>query len=183
MGRYVHSICCVKWFLSARASELDTETLKSTTKGTKLSFMPSSDFFVCRCWSGLSFFLFPQPPRPQNSSRRRKKWDEKAKALADQWSMTQLWTSPPSNQIVRLQGAEVPQSCPGPLGVTDQLWGVNAHFSQLSRTCDGGKGIRRSTGVTTLANIRVFETLNCVINGKANFLSPNTPVSRHPFVS
>lgn len=119
-------------------------------RGTALSFIPS-DFFVCWCWSA--------PPPPLTETIKRKKKDEKAKSLADHWSMTQLWKSLLSNQIVQLEGAEVPQSCPGPRNVTDQLRGVNVHFSQLSRTCDGGKGKQRSTEVISLTNIESLKHL------------------------
>lgn len=117
IGCYVHSTCCVKWFLSAlqTISEVTLKTVNLTPKGTNLSFIPSRDFFVCWCWSG---FAFSTPPSTETS---QKEGDEKAKALADHWSMTQLLKSLTSNQIVQLQGAEVPQSCPGPLNVTDQL--------------------------------------------------------------
>lgn len=115
-------------------------------RGTKL-FIYSQQCLLCLLvLGGFCCFLTPPP------LHRNHQGHEKAKPLADHWSMTQLWKSPPSNQIVRLQGAEVPQSCPRPLNVTGQLWGVNAHFSQLSRTCDGGKGKRKSTEVITLTN-------------------------------
>lgn len=100
------------------------------------------------CLLVLVRFCLLNPPSTRTSQKKRKKkegvGDEKAKALTDHWSVTQLLKSLTSNQIVQLQGAEVPQSCPRPLHVTNQLWGVNAHFSQLSRTCDGGKGKHRS---------------------------------------
>lgn len=130
------------------------------------SFIPSSDFFVCWCWSGFAAFSTPPTPTPKHTlthrnhqGKKKKKKDEKAKSLADHWSMTQLWKSPLSNQIVRLEGAEVPQSCPGPLNVTSQLRGVNVHFSQLSRTCDGGKGKQRSTEVISLTNTESLKYL------------------------
>lgn len=58
-----------------------------------------------------------------------------------------------SNQIVGLEGPAGPQWCPGPPGVTEQLRGVNVHFSQLSKMCDGGKGKQRSTKVIWCTNI------------------------------
>lgn len=88
--------------------------------------------------------------RTQKPSRRRK--DEKAKSLADHWSMTQLWKTQLSNQIVQLEGPEVPQWCPRPL--TKQLRGVNMHFSQLSKMCDGGgEAKQKRIEVIPLTNI------------------------------
>lgn len=140
--------CCVIWFLSAleTISEVTLKTVNLTPKGPTSHLFPAeTSLFV-----GVGQVLPSQHSPPPRSTRTRKK---KKKGWG---SMTQLLKSLTSNQIVQLQGAEVPQSCPGPLNVTDQLWGVNAHFSQLSRTCDGGKGKQRSTEVTTLPNIKSF---------------------------
>lgn len=128
------------------------------------------------CLLVLARFCLLNPPHPQEQVKKKKGRGWKGQSPADHWSMTQLLKSLTSNQIVQLQGAEVPQSCPRPHNVTNQLWGVNAHFSQLSRTCDGGKGKQRSTEVTTLTISRVFQILNCVIKeaGNSSFLNPNT---------
>lgn len=48
---------------------------------------------------------------------------------------------------------------PGPLSVTSQLTGVNAHYSQLSRTCDGGKGKQRAAEVNSLTNMEPLKGL------------------------
>lgn len=103
----------------------------------------------------VSSCCFLNPPHPVSPTRPK---DEKAKPFADHWPMTQLWKSPPSNQIVQLEGTEVPEVCPGPLGVTNKLWGVNRHFSQLSRPCDEGKGIQRGTEVTHTHKYQEFST-------------------------
>lgn len=81
---------------------------------------------------------------------------------------------PPSNQIVRAGGLEVGglegfggqgwgSPTPGPLSVTGQLTGVNAHSSQLSRTCDGGKGKQRSSRGQRTHKYGAFERLNWVM--------------------
>lgn len=152
MGCYVPSICCVKWFLSARASHHETFNLAANVTQRDRALIYSQQWLLCL----LMLVSTPAPPW-QKPSREKK--DEKAKSLADHWSMTQLWKSLLSNQIVRLEGAEVPQSCPGPLNVTDQLRGVNVHFSQLSRTGDGGKGKQKSTEVISLTNIESLKRL------------------------
>lgn len=166
-------LCDVVSFSTGNHQWSHTENSQSHTKGTNLSFIPSRDFFVCWCWPG---FAFSTHPIHKNKSNKKKGRGWKGQSPADHWSMTQLLKSLTSNQIVQLQGAEVPQSCPRPHNVTNQLWGVNAHFSQLSRTCDGGKGKQRSTEVTTLTISRVFQILNCVIKeaGNSSFLNPNT---------
>lgn len=83
-------------------------------------------------------------------------------------------------RFVRLQGSEVSQPCPRPLKVTSQLWGVNAHFSQLSRNCERGKGVQGSPKVTTLTKYRkVFGMLNCVIKKSWKYrLSKSTHLHR-----
>lgn len=96
---------------------------------------------------GFGFWLLSQPPPPSTQTIKAKKKRKKEKRGMKRpihWLTTDPW---PSFEILCLQiklsgfkEQEVPQSCPGPLSVTGQLWGVNAHFSQLSRTCDGGKG-------------------------------------------
>lgn len=48
---------------------------------------------------------------------------------------------------------------PGSLSVTSQLTEVNVHSSQLSRTCDGGKGKQRSTKVSSLTNMEPLKGL------------------------
>lgn len=170
MGCYVHNICYLKWvsFSMSKLSVKSCWNIQShTERYPRGANSPSSDFFYLLVF--VRFCCFFSTHRNHQGKR-----DEKARVLADHWSMTQLWKSPPLNQIVRLQGTEVPQSCPGPLNVTDQLWGVNAHFSQLSRTRDGGKGIQRSTEVTTLTKYQeVFEILNCIIKEAGNTNSPN----------
>lgn len=48
---------------------------------------------------------------------------------------------------------------PRPLSVTGQLTGVNVHSSQLSRTCDGGKGKQGAAEVSSLANMEPLKGL------------------------
>lgn len=50
------------------------------------------------------FLQLSQSPSSKTSIKGRKR----KRQVADCWSMTQLWKSPPPNQIVRLQGGEVP---------------------------------------------------------------------------
>lgn len=116
-------------------------------------------YLLCR--SGFCSFL--KPPHPKQPSR-----EEKEKGKATRWllihdSALKVSTSKSNCPASRRRGA-----CPGPCSVTDQLWGVNAHFSQLSGTCDGGERIQRSTEVTALQISRAFEILNCVIKEGEN---------------
>ena len=124
---------------------------------------PAAAFFVCWCWFRFGCFLDPplllHPQKPSRQKRKEKEKEKKAKGMKRpiHWLTTDPWLSFEILCLqIKLSGfkeQEVPQSCPGPLNVTGQLWGVNAHFSQLSRTCDGGKGKQRRTEVTTLTNI------------------------------
>lgn len=155
----------------------------SFSSRTKLPLIPSRNVFLFLLFVDVGqFFVFLLLSQPPSSTHRthqgKKKGDEKATEWADHWSMTQLWKSLPSNQIVRLQGVKVPQSCPRPLSVTGELWGVNAHFSQLSRTCDGGKRNteeRRGHHTHKLSK-RVPEILNCAREEAGN---TNFPVVSH----
>lgn len=149
MRCYLHGVRCVKWVLSARGAHLRANV---TQRDQTLIY--SQLWLLCWFWSG-SYRL----PHTQHTNTHtqiiKEKRNEKAKSLADHWSMTQL-----SNQIVRLEGPTGPQSCPGPPGVTEQLRGVNVHFSQLSKTCDGGKGKQRRTEVIWPTNIDSLKLIN-----------------------
>lgn len=80
-----------------------TEAFNLTPKWPNLQLFPAvASLFVC---VGQVFAAFSNPLIQNNHQGKKKK---KAKPLADCWSMTQLWKSPPPNQIVRLQGGEVP---------------------------------------------------------------------------
>lgn len=48
---------------------------------------------------------------------------------------------------------------PRPLSVTSQLTRVNTHSSQLSRTCDEGKGKQRAAEVSSLTNMEPLKGL------------------------
>lgn len=63
-------------------------------------------------------------------------------------------------KLTGLKGQQGPQSCPGPPCVTEQLRGVNVHFSQLSKTCDEGKGKQRTTEVIRPTNIDSLKLVN-----------------------
>lgn len=154
-----HSICCVKWFLSAKAGR----KIQFYTMVAKPLAIPCSDFFVCWCLSG-----FSNPPHPQKSGVKRPcfGWplihDSALKVSA-------FKSNCPASR--RRAAAVLPRAnsmSPG------QLWEVNTHFSQLSRTCDGGKRTQRSTEVTALHISGGFEILNCVIKEAENTSSTNT---------
>lgn len=144
-----HMLCEMVSFSTSKPSWNIQSHRKSYPEGPH-SFIPSSDFFVCWCWSGSAVFSTPtNPPYTHTHTiKGRKKKKKGWKGQVTGWPLihdSALKISALSNQIVQLEGAEGPQSCPGPLNVTSQLRGVNMHFSQLSRTCDGVKGKQRST--------------------------------------
>lgn len=153
-----------------------------------LSFIPSSDFLcllvlvsVFGCF--LNPLLRPQKPSRRKRKEKKKKGDEKANPLADHWSMTQLWNSLPSNQIVRLQGARSATVLPPGHSVSP------ASFEGLTRiflSCQGRvMGAKENRGVQRSPHSQISPgcaTLNWVIKeaaeaGTTKATNPNTSLT------
>jgi len=125
-----------------------TKILLTHSIFNRSSFIPSSKFCVCLCWSGFFSALLALP---------LKKSIKNAKV-----------TGCP---LIHLSALKVlPQATQSH---QPALRGVNSHFPQLSQMCDEGKRIPKSTGATTLQISRPFEILNCVIKEDENPNSPN----------
>lgn len=91
MGCYVHSICCVKWFLSARANHHETFNLTvNVTQRNHTRLFPAVTSLFVDVGQVLLLSQHPPPSPPNTHShtetikgRKKKKKDEKAKSLAD----------------------------------------------------------------------------------------------------
>lgn len=109
---------------------------------------------------------------------KKKKGKMKRPSHSGRWSMTKLCKKKKSSPFKSncpawgvggggVKGGQGGQGwgspTPGPLSVTGQLTGVNAHSSQLSRTCDGGKGKQRSSRGQRTHKYGAFERLNWVM--------------------
>lgn len=145
--------------------EMGSFSTRSPSQGKRYPERPNPDLFPSVASLFVDFgqvrtaFLTPNTQTHTHTNHQEKKeWKGQVTGwplIHDSALKTRL-----SNQIVRLEGPTGPQSCPRPPGVTEQLRGVNVHFSQLSKTCDGGKGKQRRTEVIWPTNIDSLKLIN-----------------------
>lgn len=155
MRCYVHGVRCVKWVPSVQGAHLRA----NATQWDQIMIY-SQQWLLCLLI--LVRFVLPSShpthKHTQTNHQGKKEWKGQVTGwplIHDSALKTRL-----SNQIVRHEGPTGPQSCPGPPSVTEQLRGVNVHFSQLSKTCDGGKGKQRRTEVIWPTNIDSLKLIN-----------------------
>lgn len=132
---------------------------------TKPSFIPSCDFFVCWCWSGLCCLL--------NTQHTHKSSRKKGMKRPSHWLTTDPWLS------FEKLGLQIKLSClkswrghsraPGRPVSQSSLEGLTCIFLSCRVTCDGGKGKQRSTEVIWRTNIDSLKPLK-LINGLAKTL-------------
>lgn len=144
MRCYVHSVRCLKWVLSARGAHL-----RANVAQRDQTLIYSQLWLLCLLI--LVRFVLPSshPTHKHTHTNHQGKRNEKAKSLADHWSMTQLWKLGFQIKLSSLKGRRGHSRAPGRPVSQSSLEGLTCIFLSCQRRVMGVKenrGVQRSSG-------------------------------------
>lgn len=145
MRCYVHGVRCVKWVLSARGAHLRANV---TQRDQTLIY---SQLWLLCLLILVRFVLPSSHPTHKHTHTQiiKEKRNEKAKSLADHWSMTQLWKLSFQIKLSGLKGRRGHSRAPGRPVSQSSLEGLTCIFLSCQRRVMGVKenrGVQRSSG-------------------------------------